>query len=189
MSCSIVRHIVRSSAGFLVLASSKLAVASPDAAGPGYWTHPLPLHPKLVHVPMALCILMPMVVGLIWTGVRRGWFTPHAWLIAVFLQGATLVGGLAALQTGKSDGVQVEGYASDDALATHEARAEWFLYIAGVNLGLCGATWLLWRDRRRQHVFGAVAALALVGGSYAGYRVGDAGGRLVYVGNASDAHR
>ena len=41
-----------------------------------YWTKTLPLHPKLVHVPIALCILMPLVATMIWLGVRRGWFSP-----------------------------------------------------------------------------------------------------------------
>lgn len=162
-----------------------------DSASPvaEYWAHALPLHPKLVHVPMALCVLMPMIVVLIWIGVRRGWFAPRAWLIAAFLQGATLIGGIAALQSGKDDGAKVEGYASEEALGAHEDRAYWFLYVAAANLALCGAAFLLHRDRARQQLVGAVAFVGLIGGAYAGYRVGDAGGRLVYVANASDAHR
>ena len=154
-----------------------------------YWEQTLPLHPKLVHVPMALCILMPMLAMLIWFGIRRGWFTPRAWLIAAFLQGACFVGSIAALKSGEDDGEKVEGYASEDALETHEQRAYWFVYIAGANLALCGAAFLLQNQRSRQQILGAVAIAGLFGGSYAGYRVGDAGGRLVYVANASDAHR
>src|SRR5262245_41645107 len=101
-----------------------------------YWTRTLPMHPKLVHVPMALCILMPAVAVLIWIGIRRGWFTPRVWLLAAFLQGATLMGGLAALVTGGDDGAKVEGYASEDALTTHEHRAHWFVYVAAVNFAL-----------------------------------------------------
>ncbi|MBA3460930.1 MAG: hypothetical protein H0T46_13255 [Deltaproteobacteria bacterium] len=158
------------------------------AASSEYWAHALPMHPKLVHVPMALCILMPMVATLIWVGVRRGWFTPRVWLIAAFLQGATLGGGVAALLTGQEDGEKVEGYASEEALSAHEDAAYWFLYVAGANFLLCGATFLLHRDRRQQ-LAGAFAIVGLAAGAYAGYRVGDAGGRLVYVANASDAHR
>ena len=154
-----------------------------------YWEQILPMHPKLVHVPMALCVLMPLVAIAIWIGVHRGWFTPRTWLLAAFLQGATLVGGIAALQSGKDDGAKVEGYASEEALGAHADRAYWFLYVAGANLAVCGVTVLLGRDRTRQQLAGAIVIVGLVGGAYAGYRVGDAGGRLVYVANASDAHR
>lgn len=153
-----------------------------------YWEHALPMHPKLVHVPMALCVLMPLVATLTWVGVRRGWFNPRAWMIAAFLQCATLGGAIAALQSGKDDGEKVEGYASEEALTTHERRAYWFVYVAAANAALCGATFLLHRDRRQQ-LAGAFAVVGLLAGGYAGFRVGDAGGRLVYVANASDAHR
>ncbi|CAN5754302.1 hypothetical protein BH11MYX3_BH11MYX3_38660 [soil metagenome] len=172
----------------MLLSILTLVSSTVEDAAAAYWSHPLPMHPKLVHVPMALCILMPMIAIMIWLGVRRGWFTPRVWLIAAVLQGATLCGGLAALKTGGDDGALVEGYASEEALATHEARAHWFLYVAGANLVLCGVT-VLQRERIRQQLLGAIAIVGLFAGSYAGYRVGDAGGRLVYVGNASDAHR
>lgn len=151
-----------------------------------YWTKVLPLHPKLVHVPIALAILMPLVATLIWFGIRRGWFTPRTWLIAFVLQGAMAVSAFAALQTGKDDAVKVEGYASEDALAAHEARAYWFLYVAVANLVLCGG--VLAVPRRRQ-LLGGLVIVGTFASGYAGYLVGDAGGRLVYVGTASDAHR
>ncbi|NVB82898.1 MAG: hypothetical protein HOV81_31260 [Kofleriaceae bacterium] len=153
-----------------------------------YWDHVLPLHPKLVHVPMALCVVMPMVAILIWVGVSRGWFTPRAWLIAAVLQCTTFGGAIAALKSGEEDGEKVEGYASEEALETHEHRAYWFVCVAGANVALCGAAFLLHRDRR-QGLVGACAIVGLFVGAYAGYLVGDAGGRLVYVANASDAHR
>ena len=154
-----------------------------------YWEHVLPMHPKLVHIPMALCVLMPMIAILIFVGIRRDWFTPKAWLIAAFLQTATLVGGLAALKSGEDDGEKVEGYASEEALEEHEHRAYWFLYVAGANTLLCGVTFFLQRDRVRQQLLAVFTIVGLAAGGYAGYRVGDAGGRLVYVANASDAHR
>ncbi|MDQ3336288.1 MAG: hypothetical protein M4D80_14060 [Myxococcota bacterium] len=144
------------------------------------------MHPKLVHVPIALCILMPMIASLIWFGIRRGWFSPRTWLIAVVLQGAMAVGGLAALQTGLDDAAKVEGYASEEALATHEARGYWFVYVAAANLVLCGGAFVL---QRRQQLLGGLVIVGTLASAYAGYLVGDAGGRLVYIGNASDAHK
>ena len=203
MSISVVHTMLRACVVLFLLSQGAVANTQPTTSAvtvapvaesaedvsAEYWSRELPMHPKMVHVPMALCILMPMIAMLIWFGVRRSWFTPRVWLIAAVLQGATLAGGLAALNSGQDDGEKVEGYASEQALSTHESRAYWFLYVAGGNLVLCGVTFLLQRDRYRQQILGAVAIAGLFAGSYAGYRVGDAGGRLVYVGNATDAHR
>lgn len=168
-------------AAALVLLSCSIAFADDS-----YWSTTLPMHPKLVHVPMALCVLMPAVAAFVWIGVRRGWFTPRVWLLVTFLQSATLAGGAAALWSGLEDGEKVEGYASEEALETHEDRAWIFVIVAAGNGVLCCVTVLL---ANRQQLLGAITVVALAGGSYAGYLVGDAGGRLVYVGHATDAHR
>lgn len=182
------RRIVMLGAAALVVLSCSLAFAG-DPESVAYWTVTLPMHPKLVHVPMALCVLMPAVAALAWLGVWRGWFTPRVWLIVAFLQSATVVGGAAALWSGLQDGEKVDGYASEEALETHEERAYAFVYIAAGNSVLCCVTFFLANRRRQQQLLGAVAVVALAGGSYAGYLVGDAGGRLVYVAHATDAHR
>ena len=155
----------------------------------GYWSHPLPLHPKAVHIPMALCVLMPLIAAGIWLAVRRGLLAPRTWVLVAALQAATLGSGFFALVSGQDDGGKVEGYASDAALSTHENRAHIFLYAAGVNLLVCSTACLLSRRPDRQQLVGVIAVAGLISGAYAGYRVGDAGGRLVYVANASDAHR
>jgi len=49
-----------------------------------------------------------------------------------------------------------------------------------------------WALRNRKGAATGLAALSLVatiGVAYAGYRVGDAGGRLVYISGAADAHK
>ncbi|MGE0867520.1 MAG: DUF2231 domain-containing protein [Kofleriaceae bacterium] len=166
-----------------------LNAADPSAAATDYWMRVLPMHPKLVHIPIALCIVMPMMLTLVWMGIRRGWFTSRTWLLCAVLQGALFVSSVAALQSGKNDGDKVEGYASEEALQTHANRASWFVYIAGFNLALSSGVALLPLARPRRQLLGAIAIAGSLGATYAGYLVGDAGGRLVYVANASDAHK
>ncbi|MGE0550542.1 MAG: DUF2231 domain-containing protein [Kofleriaceae bacterium] len=168
---------------------SGLEAAEQSAATAEYWTKVLPMHPKMVHIPIALCIVMPMVITMVWFGIQRGWFTSRTWLLCAALQGVLFVSALGALQSGKDDGAKVEGYASEDALETHRDRASWFVYVAGLNLMLSASVALLPIARNRQQLLGAIAIVASLGGTYAGYLVGDAGGRLVYVANASDAHK
>ncbi|MGE3510936.1 MAG: hypothetical protein AB7N65_18860, partial [Vicinamibacterales bacterium] len=123
-------------------ASPTIAVETPGqpaaAESPAaYWSRPLPMHPKAVHIPMALCVLMPLIAAGVWLAVRRGMLTPRAWAIVAALQVATFGGGVAALLSGQDDGAKVEGYASDEALTTHENRAQIFLYAAGSNASVC----------------------------------------------------
>jgi hypothetical protein len=54
---------------------------------------------------------------------------------------------------------------------------------------LCGAAVFVMRRRKSEMIFGIVSLAMASGSAYAGYKVGDAGGRLVYVANGSDAHK
>ncbi len=55
--------------------------------------------------------------------------------------------------------------------------------------GLFALLLLSERKRSLQPAAMAIVVVAVLAQGYAGFRVGDAGGRLVYVGNASDAHK
>lgn len=62
-----------------------------------------PLHPKLVHVPIALAAIMPMLASGLLLAWQQGWLPRRAWTVAL------LVGGvLAALNTGEVDAEEVE---------------------------------------------------------------------------------
>lgn len=162
------------------------AVAQAEAE---YWAAELPWHPKLVHVPIALCMLMPALTLGILLLVRLGWVDRRSFIIAAGLQVALAASSLAALKSGHDDAVVVEGYASDQAMAAHDARAHQFVYVAVGTSLLFGLLLLSDRKRALQPLALAVVVVAVMVQGYAGYRVGDAGGRLVYVGTAADAHR
>lgn len=163
------------------------AMAEQDEA---YWGAELPWHPKLVHVPIALCILMPpLTIGLLLL-VRLGWMDRRSVILAAGLQAMCAASSLAALYTGHEDAVAVEGYASDRAMDAHDARAHQFVYVAAATTALFGLLlYAGWRKQSLQRAAAAAVVAAVMLQGYAGYRVGDAGGRLVYVSNASDAHK
>lgn len=170
-------------------AAPAAAEASATVGDPTYWTKALPLHPKVVHIPIALCIVMPLVVLATLLGFARGWFSPGVWALAVMLQAIQLGGAVMALETGEDDEKIIEGYASDEAIHRHEEAAEVFTFATGGTLVLLGATWAM-RNRRRVALGLAVASfVGTAGVAYAGYVVGDAGGRLVYISGAADAHK
>jgi len=132
----------------------------------------LPLHPKLVHLPMALAVIMPLLsLGLLVTWITRV-LPRRTWLIAIVLQGLLLGSGIAALRSGEADEERVEAIGPG-------AAAPPFVVGSAVVLAIALAAAVIRNERAAR----GVAALAVAGTAIVllfGYRTGDAGGRLVY---------
>ena len=146
---------------------------------------PAPLHPAVVHLPIALTLLLPpFALGALWA-IRRGTAPLRAWGIATALFAALSLSAWAAVETGEQADEQVERVVAEQPIETHEEAAEAFLTLSVVVLGIAIAG--LRRDRIGQaaRVIGTVGALVLVG---AGWRVGHSGGALVYQHGAASAY-
>lgn len=145
------------------------------------------LHPKIVHLPIALSVLMPLVAGGLAVAWWRGWLPKRAWAVAIVLQGILLVSGLAAMQTGEVDEEAVEEVVAERYLDAHEDAAEIFVWGSAAVFALVLGAGLIRRDRIDLAMAGAatVGTLVVLG---LGYRVGDAGGRLVYGHGAASAY-
>ncbi|GMV23875.1 MAG: hypothetical protein AMXMBFR57_38240 [Acidimicrobiia bacterium] len=140
----------------------------------------MPLHPAVVHLPLGLAFVMPLIAigfGLaLWRGVVR----PSAWLAVVGLQVVLLAGGIVALRTGQAEEERVEAAVSEAAIETHEEAAEAFLWLAGLTLVVLIPPVFSSRVMvtRAGVVAGTVMTLVVLG---AALRAGHAGGTLVYV--------
>lgn len=145
---------------------------------------PEPLHPAVVHLPIALAVLLPLsvIAGLI--AIHRGAERAFAWgmplALAVLLTGSAWV----AIQTGEADEDRVEAVVREAAIHDHEEAAERFLLLAGVltlmaAVGLARGT--MGSAARILTAAGTIAVLA------AGVDVGSKGGDLVYVHGAASA--
>lgn len=146
----------------------------------------LPLHPKLVHVPIALAVLMPALAGGLLVAWWRGALPRRAWVIAVALQAVLVAGSVAALRTGEADEERVERVVSERVIEQHEEAAERFTWAAGVVLVLAAAATVVRRDRSARRL-AAVATLGTLCVTILGYRTGQAGGHLVYRDGAASA--
>ena len=145
-----------------------------------------PLHPAVVHLPLALALLLPPAAlgaaWALWTGRLRA----RAWFAVVALQALLLAGGLVARQTGSSDEERVEAVVQESAIERHEALADQFLWMAGAALlVMLVVPFAPGPALARGAAVAAVFATVVVLG--AGYRVGHAGGELVYVHGAASA--
>lgn len=147
----------------------------------------LPLHPQLVHVPIALAVLMPLISGGLLLAWWRGWLPRRTWLAAVALQGILVGAGLLAIRSGEADEERVESIVAESVLEAHEEAASIFVAGAALVLVLAAAGAALRGERAARLVAGIATAgtLAVFG---LGYRVGEAGGRLVYEHGAASTY-
>lgn len=139
----------------------------------------LPLHPKLVHLPIALAVLMPLISGGLLLAWWRDWLPRRAWWLAVALQALLLASGLAARSAGEEDEERVERVVPHDAIEEHEEAATGFLIGGGVALVLALGAALLRREGLARGV-AATTVAATLAVTWLGFRVGEAGGKLVY---------
>lgn len=144
-------------------------------------------HPKLVHIPVALAILMPLVAGTLLLAWWRGWFPRRVWVLAIALQAALVGSGLLALRTGAMEADRVERIVGEQVIEAHEEAAEVFVWSAGAVLALMIGAGALAR-RAAGLPAAAVATLGTVLVLGLGYRTGQAGGELVYRYGAAQAY-
>ena len=146
---------------------------------------PNPIHPAIVHLPIALTLLLPLIVGAAWLLARRGFPIRSAWVGVV--AGVALLSGSAwlAVETGEQQEERVEKVVSEGALESHEERANLFLGLAAGTLVLSLAGLASGRVGKYGRIAAAAASLALVP---AGYFVGHTGGELVYRHGAAQAY-
>ena len=144
-------------------------------------------HPKLVHVPIALGVLMPLVSATLFVAWWRDWLPRRAWALAVGLQAVLLLSGIVALQTGQAEEDRVERVVAERFIEEHEEAAELFVWASGVVLGLMLLASVL-GSRPAARPIAAAATLGTFVVLGLGYRTGEAGGNLVYRHGAASAY-
>lgn len=146
---------------------------------------PNPLHPAVVHLPIALAVLVPLVAIGALIFIRRGAKPRTAWGISVVTLAALLVSGWVSLQTGEQQEERVEDIVAEQSMHGHEEAAELFLITtAGVlALGLVGL--VPGKVGSAGRLVASLGTVAILG---AGWRVGHTGGMLVYRDGAASAY-
>ena len=144
-------------------------------------------HPKVVHLPMALAILMPLITGGALFAWWRGWFDRRTWVAVVLLQAVLVGSGVAATKTGEWEEDRVEQVVAEQHIETHEEAAEAFVWASAAVLLLMALPLVLPDGRARQAAsLGALLGTLIVFGF--GFRAGEAGGKLVYQHGAAQAY-
>ena len=138
----------------------------------------LPLHPALVHVPLGLAFVLPVVAVGLALALRRRKLPRSAFGVVVALQTILVGAGLIAMQLGERDGEQVERFVPERLVEAHEERAEAFVWAAGAVLA--GAVAVLVVPAGAAAGVAAAVAAGTLAVAALGLVAGEAGGALVY---------
>jgi uncharacterized membrane protein len=146
---------------------------------------PDPLHPAVVHLPIALAVLMPLIAAADLVAIAKGGLPTRAWWAVVLLQLVLVGTAWLAVETGEAEEERVEKVVEEHHIHEHHDAAEWFLAVAGAGAVLMAAGLLPDRRGRIGRVAGALASLVVLATAV---RTGHLGGELVYRHGAANAY-
>lgn len=133
-------------------------------------------HAGLVHLPLALALIVPLMYAMAWLGTRRGWLNGNVWYGVVFFALLQLVSIVVGLQSGEA--AEFTSAAAKEAIERHERAAESFFYVwIALGILLIGAVWI----RGRKYFPWVESAILLLFAiqMYLAFSTGHFGGDLI----------
>lgn len=146
---------------------------------------PEPLHPAVVHFPMAFAVLLPISAAVALWAIRRGARPLHAWAVPLALAVALTGSSWVALETGEAQEDRVEAIVGEAPLHAHEEAAERFLLLSGIVMLVTGGGLVAGTVGTASRLVASVGSIVVLA---AGIQVGAAGGELVYKYGAAQAY-
>ena len=145
---------------------------------------PNPLHPAIVHFPIVLMAVLPIVTAIVLWRLHDG-APRRAWGVVVLMAVLITASAWVATRTGKNEEEVVEDVVAEGPIEEHEEAAERFLLVSWIVLGVAVVGALPGGVGRGGRALTLASVLALV---YLGWRTGDLGGKLAYQHGAAAAY-
>jgi uncharacterized membrane protein len=146
---------------------------------------PDPLHPAIVHLPIALAILVPLVALFALAAARLGFLPVRGWAFVVLIQLLLVGSAWMAIETGEDQEERALKVVAERHIEDHAERAERLMWAAGVALVVIGAGLAPGRVGSVSRPLGLVLSLGVAA---LAADVGHSGGLLVYEHGAAAAY-
>lgn len=149
---------------------------------------PHPLHPAIVHLPLGLAMILPLLILIVSVGISKQWFNKGTWILVVIFQLLCMGSGILSIETGEMEEDKVENVLAEELISKHEDMSKAFTACAGVTFAcaLVGFFFL-----RKQKVFSMCALATLILSLCTlglAIQTGRLGGALVYEHGAAKAY-
>lgn len=144
----------------------------------------LPLHPVLVHFPIALAVILPLLLLLVILGQKKGLLSMQTWWLLAVLQVISAGTGYLAMEAGEDDEEKVEKFVPEAAIEEHEEKAEVFVY---TSAGLMALILLagFFPQRQSLKILSLVISLAVAAMAVG---TGHTGGKIIYQFGGAQGH-
>jgi uncharacterized membrane protein len=146
---------------------------------------PDPLHPALVHLPIAFAVLAPLFAAAVALAIRAGALPRRLWASVVLFQALLAGAAWVGVETGEREEERVERVVAHRHIEAHEEAAERFLWAAVATFLISGTGLLGGSAGGAGRLVTVLAAAGVLAG---GVVVGHSGGELVYVHGAASAY-
>src|SRR5512140_891657 len=147
----------------------------------------MPLHPAVIHLPLGLAVILPLIVGAMAYALWREEIPRKAWALALALQGILVATVWAGMRAGAADLQKVQILVPAAQLQAHEAAAQ-ALFAGSLVALLVYAAVFAFNSVVARRTATIAAAVASVAVACLALWVGRAGGSLVYTYGAAEAH-
>lgn len=146
---------------------------------------PNPLHPAVVHFPVVLAVLIPLVaLGALWA-IRSGARPLRAWGVTTAVAAVLALSAWVSVETGEDQEEKVEDVVGESRLDAHAELGQTLLFTSAGVLVVIALGLMPGKAGRAARVAGAVGTLAVAA---VAVRVGHSGGQLVYKYNAASVY-
>ncbi len=144
----------------------------------------LPLHPIVVHFPIVLGSLLPLLAIGLWWAIKKWQWTPKVWALVSAVALIYTLSAVVAVQLGEADEEKVENVISEKVIEEHEEAGELIPWLAGTLFLVSLGGFSVKYSKRAQLALIVLSLVAVVPLINAGHT----GGELVYEHGASIAH-
>jgi len=146
---------------------------------------PDPLHPAIVHMPIALAVLLPLCLSCAAWAIHKGLLPRRSWFGLVLLGVVLVLSSWAALETGEDEEKRVERVVAEQFIDQHHEAAKIFTAVGAALFFVIMAGLI---EGKTGDIARAVSILLALGLLASGVQVGRRGGALVYEHGASLAY-